>query len=196
MIKNIIFDVDGVLINRDTVCTQFLRNNFSKYSGMSDAEIIKNYKCDIPGNYKDLELESAAFKQLSHSSEYFNRPLLDGVIDTLHQLKNMNIRMFTLSAATSPDKKRPVLERIFGTNLLTFEFSATDSKTTGLQNILDKYNLKPAETLFIDDSLMFLYEGVTLGIVPVHSEILFYEPAPDGMLVIHEFKDILKIINE
>jgi len=188
-VKNIIFDVDGVLVNRDIAVARFLQQ-FSEFKNMSAEDIFK-LKKDIPGNY-DIAL-LAKFKD---SPIYWERPLFPGVMKTLLELKARGLRLFTISGTNTPDKKRKLMKDIFG-DLMTYEFAPEHTKKDGFKEMLEKYGLNPKGTLYIDDSALFLREAKEFDFHLVHSEINYYAPVPEdlaGIPVIRKFADILDLI--
>ena len=192
-IKNIIFDVDGVLVNRDTAFVHFLQQ-FPEYKNIREEELYK-FKTDTPQGY-DIPLAEAKRKSFKDSEFYMQRPLFPGVIETLRELKSRGFKLFTLSATRSPGEKLKMLRELFG-DLFDYEFALEETKAGPLQNMLDKYNLKANETLFIDDSNTFLREAKGVSINIARSEIIYYSPLADdlaGTPVIRKFSDILGLV--
>jgi len=89
------------------------------------------------------------------------------------------LKLFTLSAAGNPEKKRPWLSGLFGNLFNGFEFSeAGKPKDKALLEVLQKHSLNKRETLFIDDRFFNVKAGINAGIHTVRMQPKHHLPLP------------------
>ena len=123
VIKNIFWDVDGVLANLNHAYYCFIKNHpmFKEY--------FKQYEYkDLP---KALPVETKKFgamelrshptlgvdldKEFCASNDYyFDRPLYPGTAKILRELNDMGYLQITMSAGFNMDKKKELLRRVLG----------------------------------------------------------------------------------
>ncbi len=201
-IKNIFWDVDGVLANLNFAYFNFLKNH-PNYS-----ETYKNLKYeDLPTalpiipEYGALELKSHPTlgnqmdHDFCHSPEFFNnRPLYPDSIIALKELHQLGYTQITASATFDVPTKTTLLKKLFAdTPFLYIEcvkhgtFMSETVKEDLLKYCCEKYNLDPTESILIDDRIFNLPIALDIGMVAVRMRSEFTTDAPD------EYKNIPEV---
>jgi glucose-1-phosphatase len=203
-IKNIIFDLGGVIINLDINATirafdQVSAVPFSDiYSQAAQSELFNKFD---KGQISDFEFFTELKKQLRHQGadeellDAWNTMLLDVPahrLDLLVRLK-LNYRTFLLS--NTNETHVAVIERelyrkhgvknfgdYFDGICYSFRVGMRKPDREIFEHLLNKYKLKPEETIFIDDSIQHVQGAGRCGI---KSYLL-----PQGM----EVEDLLRQI--
>ncbi len=206
IIKNIFWDVDGVLANLNYAYYNFLTKH-PKY-----APTYKNLQWqDLPKvlpiveKYGALELKTHPKKGVEmdydfcHSPEFFcNRPLYPNVVKVLKELNDLGYRQFTLSATFDVETKKKFLNKLLAevTDFLTIEcvqhgkFMHDSAKEDMLKSCFEKYGLKPEETVLVDDRIYNQYATISAGAHPVRMRCEFTTDLPEDLSWIPEVKDI------
>ena len=214
IIKNIFWDVDGVLANLNFAYFNFLKNhkNYKDKYGSIEWEDLPKVLPIVP-KYGALELKThpEMGKEMDydfcHSPEFFNnRPLYPGVIETLKELNKMGYRQFTMSATFNIETKRKLLNDLFK-DVLDFlvievvehgKFMHDTAKEDMLKYCFDKYGLKAEETVLVDDRIYNQHAIINVGGHPVRYRCEFTTDLPEDMKWIpevhslEEFKTWLK----
>lgn len=167
-IKNLIFDLDGTLINSSEEVLKCFEKAFeiAKYSidkkrlssdviGPPLSEILKVLAPDLNNEEKISEI-IANFRQIYDYSEDDISVMYDGIYDLLCELKNSNYKLFI--ATFKPDIPTQRLIKKF--NLETFfddiytidKFGKKITKEEMIKDIILKYNLKMNETIMVGDA--------------------------------------------
>ncbi len=173
MIKNIIFDVDGVLVDSNLTYLEYLKNTYDKYKDIKYEDLSVLFP--ISPDNGAIKLPSQISADFKVSSWYSYRPLFPDTMAVLLSLKSMGLRLFTLSAARNPEKKLEWISKQFENIFDGFEFSpAGQTKDEALAKMLEKYSLNKDETIFIDDRFQHIRAGIKVGIhtvrmTPKHS---------------------------
>ena len=175
--KNIIFDLGGVIINIDYFKTEqmFVDNgiaNFGElFSQMKQSDLFDRLETGKIGELDFYnELRSVAESDISDGviKDCWNAMLLDipkERLDLLSKLKEEGYRIFLFSntniihlvAFNQIAKEQHGLENLdgfFETAYYSHEFGRRKPHAESFQAILDKESLKPEDTLFIDDTMM------------------------------------------
>ena len=209
IIKNIFWDVDGVLADLNFAYFYFLKNhpNYAPY--------YKNLKWEdldkvLPINPKygalDLKCHPTLGNQMDydfcHAPKFFeNRPLYPNVIETLRELNKQGYRQFTLSASFDPEVKKRFLNKLLApiTDFLTIEcvghgqFLHDTTKEGKFLECFKKYNLKPEETLLVDDRIYNMYAALNVGVLPLRMRCPFTSDLPEELKWIHEIKNVQEV---
>ena len=62
-------------------------------------------------------------------------------------------------------KRFPSLRKVFGKNIInTWEYDLPKASKEAMQMVLDRFNVKPVETVFIDDQEQILQAGKEMGV--------------------------------
>ncbi|MDR1693623.1 MAG: HAD family hydrolase [Lactobacillaceae bacterium] len=194
MIKNIIFDVDGVLINLDSSYHKFLQTSYPEYKNMKIEEMAELFPID--GEDGAFELPSRFSKDFIDSPYYVNRPFFKNTISVLKKLKSLELTLITLSAASSPEKKLSWLADTFGDLFNAYELSpAGVAKDEGLKTVINKYGLNKAETLFIDDRFFNIRAGLRAGVEVARMQPDLFLPLPKDLSHVRVLYDIEEIFD-
>ena len=205
IIKNIFWDVDGVLANLNYAYFSFLTKH-PKYAPM-----YKDIKWeDLPKvlpivpKYGALELKTHPTMgkdmdyDFCHSPEFFtNRPLYPGVVETLKELHDKGYRQFTMSATFDVETKKRFLNQLLAevTDFLTIEcvqhgkFMHDSAKEDMLKECFAKYGLKPEETILVDDRIYNQYAAINVGAHPIRYRCEFTTDLPEDL------KDVPEVNN-
>ncbi|CCZ21769.1 dNA mismatch repair protein MutL [Acetobacter sp. CAG:977] len=201
-IKNIFWDVDGVLANLNFAYFNFLTHHPSYRETYKDLKWEDLPKVlPISPKYGALELKThpTAGEQMDydfcHSPEFFNnRPLYPHVVDTLKELNGQGYRQFTLSATFDVATKKRLLNELLKdvTDFLTIEcvqhgkYMHDTAKEDMLKECFEKYGLKAEETVLVDDRIYNQYAAINVGAHPVRYRCEFTTDLPEDLKWIPE----------
>ncbi len=218
MIKNIIFDFDGVLVDSEILVAKafskyLLKKNinlsekeFSIFAGKKTVQVIKELSQKF--NIKNQEAFFDDIMKISHDI-YDNE--LTPVVGARNFLKNANLNYFIGSNS--------VKERIIsGLKKVNFEIFFSEEKIYSFDMVnqpkpypdiylaaLERNNLNKNETIIIEDSVVGVQAGVNAGVKVVgltagghwHSERSTEELIEAGAsLLIHDYSTLLNDIKK
>lgn len=189
--KNIIFDLGGVIINIDYFKTEdlFVENgikNFGElFSQMKQSDLFDRLETGKVGAADFYsELREIAGVEISDEliKDCWNAMLLDIPSERLELLKRLkeegyrlflfsNTNIIHLEAFNDIAKKEHGLDNLdgfFETSYYSHEFQRRKPNVESFQAILDQEGLKAEDTLFIDDTLMHVEGARKTGIVAHH----------------------------
>lgn len=208
MIKNIFWDVDGVLANINFAYYHFLTNhpNYKNdYAGLQWADLPK--VLPVAPEYGALELKTHPTKGVQMdrdfcaSPEFFNnRPLYPHVVETLRDLNAAGYRQFTLSATFDVETKKKLLNVLLKdvTDFLTIEcvrhgkFMHDTAKEDMLRQCFEKYGLNADETVLVDDRIYNLYAAKAVGARCVRMRSEFTTDSPADLRDVPEVRDVVE----
>ncbi|MCL2331273.1 MAG: HAD family hydrolase [Proteobacteria bacterium] len=201
-IKNIFWDVDGVLANLNFAYFNFLKNHPNwreTYKELQWADLPA--ALPIGPKYGALELKSHPTLgdkldyDFCHSLEFFNnRPLYPDAIPALRALNKLGYRQITASATFDVATKTALLKKLFADALfLDIEcvrhgtFMSDTAKENLLKYACEKYGLDPRESVLVDDRIYNLPAAMNIGmrVVRMRSEFTTDSPA--------EFKNVPEV---
>lgn len=208
-IKNIFWDVDGVLADLNFAYFNFLKNHPNYQEIFKDLE----YK-DLPKalpvlpKYGAVELKThpTLGNQMDydfcHSSQFFNnRPLYPDVISTLQELNRRGIRQITASATFDVATKTKLLKHLFAdAPFLDIEcvqhgtFMSDTAKEDLLKFCCEKYKLDPRESVLVDDRIYNLPAALNIGMHAIRMRSEFTTDAPAELAHIPEIKTTSEIL--
>ncbi|MBO7556345.1 MAG: HAD family hydrolase [Alphaproteobacteria bacterium] len=206
IIKNIFWDVDGVLANLNYAYYNFLTKHpkyAPDYAALRWEDLPK--VLPIAEKYGALELKTHPEKGVEmdydfcHSPEFFcNRPLYPNVIKVLKELHQLGYRQFTMSATFDVETKKRFLNNLLAevTDFLTIEcvqhgkFMHDSAKEDMLKSCFEKYGLKPEETVLVDDRIYNQYATINAGAHPVRMRCEFTSDLPEELSFIPEVKNM------
>ncbi len=209
VIKNIFWDVDGVLANLNFAYFNFLTNhpNYKEeYKGLKWEDLPKVLPIDP--KYGALELKTHPTKGVEmdrdfcHTPEFFcNRPLYDGVVETLRELNKMGYRQFTMSATFDVETKKKLLNKLLAevTDFLTIEcvqhgkFMHDTAKEDMLKSCFEKYGIKAEETILVDDRIYNQHAAINVGAHPLRMRCEFTTDLPADLAWIPEVKSVPEV---
>ena len=211
IIKNIFWDVDGVLANLNYAYYNFLTKH-PKYAPLyKDIEWSDLPKVlPVAEKYGALELKTHPSlgvemdKDFCSSYEFFsNRPLYPNVIETLKELHNLGYKQFTMSATFDVETKKKLLNHLLKdvSDFLTIEcvqhgkFMHDTAKEDMLKACFEKYGLKAEETVLVDDRIYNQYAAINVGAHPVRMRSEFTTDLPTDLNWIPEVTDVVEFKN-
>lgn len=180
--KAIIFDLGGVIVNldQDRTIRSFKRLNIDLDEVNEKLPILKEYelgkvntetfvqtiKAELKGNASDVEISNA-----------WNNMILNVPIDRIEILKQLRkeYKIFILSNTNElhiqefkkifeKDHPDEIWENLFDKIYYSHQINLRKPHLEAWQIILDENNLKPEETIFIDDTRMNFKAAETIGI--------------------------------
>ena len=210
-IKNIFWDVDGVLANLNYAYFNFLTKHpkYSSQYGNIKWDDLPNVLPIVP-EYGALELKTHPTQgkemdyDFCHSPEFFtNRPLYPNVVEVLKELHQKGYRQFTLSATFDVETKKKFLNNLLAevTDFLTIEcvqhgqFMHDSAKEDMLKQCFEKYGIKAEETILVDDRIYNLYAAINVNVNPVRMRCEFTSDLPEELKWIPEVKDVVELKN-
>ena len=211
IIKNIFWDVDGVLANLNYAYYNFLTKH-PKYAPLyKDIEWSDLPKVlPVAEKYGALELKTHPSlgvemdKDFCGSYEFFsNRPLYPHVIETLKELHELGYKQYTMSATFDVETKKKLLNHLLKdvSDFLTIEcvqhgkFMHDTAKEDMLKACFEKYGLKAEETVLVDDRIYNQYAAINVGAHPVRMRSEFTTDLPTDLNWIPEVTDVVEFKN-
>lgn len=172
MIKTILFDFDGVILESMDIKTKAFADLFSDYpqyvdqivklhidnGGMSRFEkfkIIYNDMLKKPLSQEEMELLNNKFSGYVYQS-VLDCPFVEGAYELLNKY-HKHYLFFVVSGTPQEEIKSIVKERKLS-GFFVDVFGSPEDKTTLVAKVLRDYKLRPEEVLFIGDAIND-YEG-------------------------------------
>lgn len=205
-IKNIIFDLGGVLLNIDYNLTRIafeklgVKNFDEMYTQAEADELFKKLEkgtISIPDFYEQLNNCTGLQLSKQDTNDAWNSMLLDFREESLEFLEKLkpHYRLFLLSNTNAihmeafykiydsqnRDKK---FEDYFEKCFYSFEMGCRKPDVECYQQVIEELNIDPSETLFIDDLKQNIDGASAAGLQTLHVE--------KGMLI--ESSDLKKLI--
>ena len=205
-IKNIFWDVDGVLADLNHAYYHFLTRHPNYRDQYKDLQwdqlpevlpIIPEYGALELKTHPELGAEMD--RDFCAEPDFFrNRPLYPKVIAVLKELNERGYRQFTMSATFDVEVKMAYLREILEpvTDFLTIEcvqhgeFMHDTAKIDRLKACFHKYELKPEETILVDDRIYNQYAAIESGAHPVRMRCEFTTDLPPELSWVPEFPNI------
>lgn len=183
-VKNIIFDLGGVILNIDY---QLTIDEFKKLGMDNFEDIFSQYKQSVLsdnfeiGRISELEFHEGIKKisgvdfTFQESKNAWNALLLDLPKARIHLLKKMaqNYRLFLFSNTNETHYNQFVsqvsdeFDSIFEKTYYSHLFGKRKPNKDAFQTILKENNLQASETLFVDDSIQHIKSAESLGILGI-----------------------------
>lgn len=200
-IKNIFWDVDGVLADLNQAYYTFLTqhpNYREKYKDLKFEDLDKVLPIDP--RYGSLELKTHPTQgaqmdyDFCHSEFFEKRPLYPDTIQTLKDFHHLGYRQFTLSATFNVEAKKKLLHKLLADveDFLVIEcvehgqFMHDTAKEDSLKACFEKYDLNADETVLIDDRIYNQYAAIHVGAHPVRYRCPFTTDLPRDLTWIPE----------
>ena len=206
IIKNIFWDVDGVLANLNYAYFHFLTQHpkyAPDYKDMKWEDLPK--VLPISPKYGALELKTHPTRGVEMDKDFCadyaffsHRPLYPNVVKVLKELHEMGYKQFTMSATFDVETKKKLLNTLLAdvTDFLTIEcvqhgkFMHDSAKEDMLKSSFEKYGLKADETVLVDDRIYNQYAAINVGAHPVRMRCEFTSDLPEDLNWIPEVKDV------
>ncbi len=187
MYKNIIFDYGQVIISFDpyymtnvyvkdaALCRELSEIIFDRVywdrldnGSISDDEVKSELKKRVPDEYYDTACKV-------YDNWYYNNPLISGIGDLIKELKDNGVKLYLLSNisigfAENYMKIPDVADILSLFDGLVFSGPIGMNKPNRdiFEHLLNKYNLKACDCVFIDDSEKNLAGARAVGINTIH----------------------------
>jgi phosphoglycolate phosphatase len=169
MIKNIIFDWSGVIID-STQAVYLVVNQILKYFNVSELgwdEFRDNWEMPYLNFYKkyipDLSLEEEKKAYRKVVKEVYSAEIFGDVKDVLTEFKEQGIRMFVVSGDTEITFYKE-LEKGDLLNIFEKIYLDVHDKFDNVQKIVEENNLQKEKTLIIGDTTHEIQIGNKIGI--------------------------------
>lgn len=207
-IKNIFWDVDGVLADLNRAYFTFLTEHSKyreKYKGLKFEELDKVLPIDPKYGSLELKTHPTMGTQLDddfcHSEFFEKRPLYPGVVEALKEFHQLGYRQFTLSATFNVEAKRKLLNKLLAdvSDFLIIEcvqhgqFMHDTAKEDSLKACFSKYGLKPEETILVDDRIYNLYAAIHVDAHPVRYRCPFTTDLPTELKWVPEVHNMVEL---
>ncbi len=192
-IKNIFWDVDGVLADLNQAYYTFLTqhpNYKVQYKDLKFEDLDRVLPIDPKYGALELKTHPTMGVQMDYDfchSEFFEkRPLYPGVIEALKEFHELGFQQFTLSATFNVEAKKKLLSKLLTDvkDFLTIEcvqhgqFMHDTAKEDSLKACFEKYGLKADETVLVDDRIYNQYAAIHVGSHPVRYRCPFTTDLP------------------
>lgn len=181
MVKAIVWDFDGVLINSINNFKDVMKNIFEEYFLEYDEPILnktgvkerfyENFKKGLENNKSEKDVSYHEFLKMIKNNPKFktNKELV--ISQNISVLKSSHEKGILNVLGTNSNKERifAILEELDIMKYFDFVQTSCDVKHPKphpdfIINILNKFNLKAKEVVFIDDDKEAIYAGVNSGV--------------------------------
>lgn len=219
IIKNIMWDVDGVLASLDHAYHRFLTehpNYKEQYKGLKFEDLPVALPISPKFGTLELTTHPTMGKEFNHdfcynSGEiYFDRPLyLDpNIKDVLKEFDRKGYFQMTMSSGFNKSTKEKMIIDALGSELSFIHIEVVEhaqddeeqskamvgEKEARILECLEKYNLKPEETVLVDDRIFNCETALKIGMHAVRARWAISTPTPVELGIV-EVHDILEFKN-
>ena len=207
-IKNIFWDVDGVLADLNQAYYQFLTqhpNYRDQYKDLKFEDLDKVLPIDPKYGALELKTHPTQGPQMDydfcHSTFFEQRPLYPDTIKALKEFHRLGYRQFTLSATFDVEAKKRLLNKLLKevTDFLIIEcvqhgqFMHDTAKEDSLKACFEKYGLSADETILVDDRIYNQYAALHVGAHPVRYRSCFTTDLPKDLTGIPEVHNMIEL---
>jgi len=214
VIKNIMWDVDGVLASLDHAYYRFLTEHPSykdQYKGLKFEDLP--IALPISPKFGTLELTThpTMGKEFNHDfchnsgGIYFDRPLYPHVKEILKEFDAKGYVQLTMSSGFDKAIKEKMIADTLGEELSFVHIEVAEhakstegqskamvgEKEARILECLEKYNLKPEETVLVDDRIFNCETALKIGMHAVRAVWAISTPTP-AEIGLMEVKDIFE----
>jgi phosphoglycolate phosphatase-like HAD superfamily hydrolase len=207
-IKNVFWDVDGVLANLNHAYYKFLtrhpnwRGKFAITGFQDIGKILPVLEPEFGG--PDLLKHPQFAEELNQdfiTSEFFNdRPLYPGARDAVLRLRKIGINQATMSATGAPEKKMALLKSLLGDLPIEIRIvphgDKKDAKEANMLKYMAENNWNPLETILVDDRPYNLRAAIRAGVRPVRFRSEFTTDTPADLKIpeFYNYDDLVKFV--
>ncbi len=215
IIKNIFWDVDGVLANLDHAYFRFLtehENYKDKYAGLKWDDLPTALPIDPKFGSLELTSHPTIGKELNedfcHNSGgiYFDRPLYPNVTEVLKELDKRGYMQLTMSSGFNAEIKLKMIKDCLGPELsfvnievVEHQKSTKDAghgkamvgeKEQRILDCLEKYGLKAGESVLVDDRIFNCETALKVGMHAVRCRPGFTMDTPANLKFDAEVRNV------
>lgn len=208
MIKNIIFDMDGTLIDSNDLVIKIYESLVEKYPSIKDLNEIPKPELLAKGYPEILEILYGTIRLdlipiIYDIHEYLSLNYIKAypkTIETLKYLKNNNFKIFLVTS----ELRHITINELRDLNILNYfdEIVAFEDVTNpkpnpeGINKIITKYNLNTNETIFVGDSISDAKAAKLANIKSIYMNWHNDESRISAFYyTFNNFDDLLKYIN-
>lgn len=211
MIKNIILDFDGVILESNDIKVDgfyelflefgeesalMISQYFKKNAGFSRYDIIRYFFLKLyDENINELKLQEYAgmYSELI-KDKVIKSKFVDGCEEFI--LKNQTYKLFIVSSSDENDLKY-ICDRIGITKYFKAVLGSPIKKETNISNIITMYNLQKSETIYIGDTMNDYKATIKNDLVFIgrNSGICDFSMI-DNILVVDDLREINSKIKE
>ena len=211
MIKHIIFDFDGVILESNDVkiegfyklfeefgeddagkVSQYFANN----AGLSRYDVIEYFFSDITKQKVNDEILAKYAKKYSDivKNEVIKSKFVFGCKEFIQENKKYDC--YIVSSSAQSDLKY-ICEKLDIGKYFKDILGSPTKKAVNIKNIIDKYNLSKAETVYIGDSLNDYHATMKNDIIFIGRDSGVYDFSEiKNIVMIDDLKELNKIIQE
>ena len=175
MIKNIIFDIGGIILDdSDDNLSKVLGEDVSSLISKIHGPVFKEYlagKIDYSSylnSFKDEDDYEKIKKVISKDNFYKTLPLLKNNYDYIKSLKNKGYNLYLLSNITKESyeylKTIIDIDSIFDGGVYSYQENILKPSKEIFELIVSRYNLNKNETIYFDDMNKNIVAGNEFGI--------------------------------
>ena len=218
MIKNIIFDFDGVLVDSEVLvaksfCRYLSKRNikfdekeFSKFAGKKTIQVVS----EMSSLYNISDNQSFYNDVMTHANKIYSNEL-QAVFGVTHFLKNTNYNRFIGSNSYKErilrGLKKVGIDNYFTENSISsFDLVRNPKPAPDIyQRLIDIDNLNKEETIIIEDSALGIQAGVATGVkvIGLTAAGHWYEDRSNQELfdvgaydVVNNYEEMIMLINK
>ena len=207
-IKNIFWDVDGVLADLNQAYYTFLTEHpkyREQYKDLKFEDLDKVLPIDAKHGALELKTHPTQGTQMDsdfcHSEFFEKRPLYPDVIEALKDFHEQGYKQFTLSATFNVEAKKALLNKLLADvkDFLVIEcvqhgqFMYDSAKEAALKECFEKYALNADETVLVDDRIYNQYAAINVGAHPIRYRCPFTSDLPPELRWIPEVHNMAEL---
>lgn len=198
MIKLVIFDFDGVIINE---YAKHYELSQKQITGLTKEEFKKLFEGNINVEREKLKSRNTGFDFKTHFSNYKATVIIDSEIqESLKKLFQKYVLGIISSAneyGTNSSLKNSGLEGIFSFN---YGYETNPIKVEKFKQVLDEYKVEPNQCVFITDTVGDILEAKEVGIKSIAVDYGYHErerlEKVTPIKIISSFSEIEKVVEQ
>lgn len=157
MKKIIIFDFDGVIINE---YEKHYKLSKKQFTNLTEEEFKKFFEGNVHEERKKLKERNTGYDLKSsfnnHKKTITIKPEIKHLLEKLSKNYKLGIISSAMESGADQCLKNSNLENLFSFN---YGYETNPSKVEKFKKVLNKYNIKPDECIFITDTLGDILEA-------------------------------------